>query len=489
MVRILAVLLLMLACASPLRAQTVREVQVPLDPERGVAEVGPDLRRELGLFPDAQGFQSARLFRLDDGTLVLEIARSEGGTLVRERQRLSDAQLEALRGDLASRFAAQGRSRAVDRAGRSGLVLMETLLGVGLYGWAVPMGFDIDSSRGAVASYLLTAGLSFYLPYRITRNASVSIAERNAAIWGGTRGAVHGLMLGELIAGPERPYVYDPSRPDDEPGEDRDRARALSIIGASVLETVIAYQTLDAWDTDEGEVAFWGAVGDFGIPFGFGVARLAGFWDDEMICDFDVCFSESHWRRGGWATALAASLAAPVLAHASGEGARYTIGDARALRSLGLLGAQAALVPAWAAFEDEEGDLDRPTVAALMAGSAAGLWIGNRVLADRSLSGGEGALVLAGHVAGGLGALGVTYLLAGEEADELVYMATSAVGSAAGSLLTLGAVSRGSTGSSGEAAAAGPRLEMAPLGALLPLIGGGSPGGTALRAPIATLRF
>ena len=60
---------------------------------------------------------------------VLEIARTEGGTLVRERQQVGQAQLDALRGDLASRFAAQGRTRAVDRSGRSGLVLMESMHG------------------------------------------------------------------------------------------------------------------------------------------------------------------------------------------------------------------------------------------------------------------------------------------------------------------------------------------------------------------------
>src|SRR5262245_59462476 len=167
----LALAILVLLLAAPLAAQVVREVQVPIDPERGVVEVDPDLRRELGLFPEVVGFESARLFRQDDGTLILEITRVENGTLVRERQRVSDEQLAVFRGDLGGRFAAQGRTRAFDRSGRTGLVVTETLLGVGLYGWAIPVGFDIDSDRGAVASYLLTAGLSFYLPYRLTRNA------------------------------------------------------------------------------------------------------------------------------------------------------------------------------------------------------------------------------------------------------------------------------------------------------------------------------
>ena len=110
-------------------------------------------------------------------------------------------------------------------------------------------------------------------------------------------------------------------------------------------------------------------------------------------------------------------------------------------------------------------------MASLIAGSAAGLYLGNRFLAARSLSGGDGALVLAGHVAGGLGALGLTYLAAGDDADALVYITTSAIGSDAGSLLTLGAVTRGmpSLGGDGDGGAngGGARLEIGPRGAQL----------------------
>ncbi len=145
-------------------------------------------------------------------------------------------------------------------------MLVETILGLGFYGWAVPVGFDIDSDRGAVAAYLLTAGASFYLPYRITRNTSVTVP-----------------------------------------------------------------------------------------------------------------------------------------------------------------GGQLLLPVAWALFEDEEADDDeKPIVASVLAGAAAGLHFGNRTLRERSLSGGDGLLVMAGHVAGGLGTLGVTYLLdGGEPEDELLYLTTS----------------------------------------------------------------
>ena len=488
--RKLSCLALILALGRPLAGQqTTREVQVPLDPERGVMEIGTDLRRELGLFVDVAGFQVARLFRQDDGSLILEISRVEGGVLTRERQRLADAALTAFRVDLGARLVSRGQSRVVKRSGRSGLVLMETLLGVGLYGWAVPVGLDIESSRGTVAAYMLTAGLSFYLPYRITRNASVSITERNAAVWGGTRGIAHGLMLGNVLTGPDEPY--DPNDPNRD--ENDDRITALAMLGTSVVETVIGYQIADALDASEGEVALWGAAGDFGISFGYALSYVAGLFDEDVeICEFDYCYVEEfRGARAGHGAALAVAMASPWIAHLTGEGVRYTIGDVRALRSFGLLGAQLALPGAWAAFRDDDQEDDipgRPVVGALLAGSAAGIWLSNRALASRSLSGGDGLLVLAGHMAGGLGALGVTYLLdSGESADELVYMTTSALGSAAGSLLTLRAVSGGL--GSGSNAASGARFELSPAAALLPWLGERGAVGAPLRAPFLTIRF
>ena len=451
-------------------AQPTRESQIPIDPDHGVLEIGPDLRRQLGLFTEQQGFQVAQLFQRGDGSLVLEVSRVEGGRLYRERRDLSEAELDALRSDLGARFAARGQARAVDRAGRGGFVLMETLLGVGLYGWAVPRGLDIHSSRGGVAAYLLTAGASYYLPFRITRNASMSIVERNAAVWGSTRGVVHGLFVGKMLNGREDYAGADSDK--------RDRTLALSMLGTSVVETILAYQIAQGTGATEGQVAYWSAVGDFGIPFGLGAAYLAGLFDENVAhCEFGYCSVDEVGETSlAYGAALAVAVASPWIARHTKQGDFYTVGDARALRSFGILGAQLALVPAWAAFQDRSDDLDKATVAALMAGSGVGLWAGNAVLKNRSLSGGDGLLVLAGHVAGGLGALGVTYLLdGGARADDLVYITTSALGSAAGSLLTLQAVSGGA---STPRAAARIGVQLNPVG-LIP----------ELRAPVLTLRF
>lgn len=484
-VRVFLTALLLVWGAIPASAQQAptRETQVPLDPDREVLEVGEDLRDQLSLFPDAAGFLTARLFRRDDGTLVLEISRVEGGRLIRERRTLTDAELAALRTDLGSRFAARGQTRAIDRSGRSGLVLTETLLGVGLYGWMIPRGLDVDSDRGRVATYLLTAGSSFAVPYLLTRNASVSVIERNAAIWGSTRGAIHGIFVGNVLNGTEDYYdTYEEQAKEE-------RVVAFSVIGTSVAETVLAYQLVQGGRFTEGQTAFYGAAGDVGIPVGLGLAYVAGLFNQNVeSCQFDFCTVDEYGGTPqGYGTALAISLASPWLASLTGQADDYTVGDARALRSFALLGAQTALVPAWALWQNSDTENDRATVAAVLAGTGAGLWIGNEVLKSRSLSGGDGLLVMAGHLAGGLGALGITYLLdSGSRNDDVLYIGTSAAGSLAGALLTLRAVSNGRPAARSERA--GVNVEVTPIpGILAALTQRDAP--RTRRAPLVTIRF
>jgi hypothetical protein len=161
------------------------------------------------------------------------------------------------------------------------------------------------------------------------------------------------------------------------------------------------------------------------------------------------------------------------------------------------------------AFEDESGEGEgRKIVGSALLGTWTALYLGNRALRRTSLSGGEGLLVLAGHAAGGLVALGVTYLLdGGDRASETVYLATSAGGAALGSLLTFNAVRGGEplAGSPEQSAAnrvtsreltarARGRVSLSfdPSGLLLPVldrVGGGSTSGSARSAALLTLRF
>jgi hypothetical protein len=247
-------------------------------------------------------------------------------------------------------------------------------------------------------------------------------------------------------------------------------------------------------------VALWSAAGDFGLAGGFGAAYALGLFDQETVFECPETAPCTAYRTGsntdGYAVAGGLGLASLVGAKLWGDAERYTVGDARALRSFGLLGAHALMPLATALVDDSDPDQDRAVAAAALTGGAAALFLGNRVLRGTSLSGGDGLLVLAGHVAGGLAALGVTYLLdSGETGDETLYLATSAAGSAIGSLLTFQAV-RGGSGPQGSGSLTpnpegrgSAAVSFHPEGALAPLLGGGRRGGNPRSAPLLTVRF
>ena len=453
---------LVLACSvpgGPLTAQQVeRAVQVALDAERGIVEVDLRLRDELGLFQDVQSFDSARLFRTASGGYVLEITYLEQGALARERRTLTDAQLAELRGQIQQALTSVGRERVVERSGRAGLILAQTLVGLAYHGWVVPVALDVDSDRGSVASYLLASGASFLLPWLITENTSVSVAQRDAFFWGATRGILYGHALG-YVAAPDDIQA-------DEFGNDEEKdERARLVIGSagSVLGSLLGFYAARRFDASPGTVALWSAAGDFGLAGAFGTSYAAGLFDEEEVlvgCPIgSPCVVRREGsNRDGWALTVGLGAASLVGAKLWGDAEDYTIGDAWALRSFGLLGTQALLPLAVGIFDTEDADdkAEQAIAASAVAGAAAGLFLGNRVLRRTALSGGDGLLVLAGHVAGGLAALGVTYLLDdSEDIDDTVYLTTSAAGSAIGSLLTFRAVRGGRSDTSGEAAGGG----------------------------------
>lgn len=420
--------------------EPTRETQLPLDTLNSVWEVDTDLRRQLGLFPEVEGFQVARLFVTQTGGYVLEISLQRDGRLVRERRVLSPTELADLRGRIAVAMADRGMTRPAVRDGRAGLVLGQTALALGFYGWALPAVLDIDSTRGAVATYLLTAGTGFYLPYRITRSIPVTEAHRDAVFWGGTRGILYGALLGDALT------LGDDDEATFEDHDEDERVIVGLGMAMSVAGSMLGYQAVDAADADRGNVALWSTIGDLSLAYGFGLSTAAGLYDGEMHCEGDFCVEDDVESTAvGHLGTLAVGAGGLWFAEWLADRESYTLGDARALRSFAVLGAQAALPLAWAAFEDS-GDGHRPFAASLVAGSAATLWWGNRALRRTSLTGGEGLLVQAGHLAGGLIATGLTYLVVDDDGgdQELVYMSTSAAGSILGSLLTFGAVSAGS---------------------------------------------
>lgn len=502
----------MLGSPDPSRAQqpVVRERQIPVDSALAVEEITPELRDELGVFPEIEGFRSARLFRLEDGRTVLEISFERDGTLNRERRQLGQEALAELRNEIRNRLAESrpsGGARvaaAPSQEGRGRLVLGETLLGLGFYGWALPAALKLDDPRPAVAAYLLTAGASFYLPYRLTRDAPVTDAHRHMALWGGTRGILYGLLLEGSL-----------SR-DGELGGRRGLAAGLA---TSVAGSVLGYGAVDMARLDEGTSVLWSSLADAGTLAGFGTAYAAGFYDDMTRAAVDPVSGvptggvevRNANPRAADLTALAGSAAGLAAGAWLGGLRHYGTGDVSVLRSAILLGAEVGVPVA----ELTVGDSDRRGrrwAAGAVIGGVAGLAGGASFLGKKRFTPSQGLLMNAGQIAGGMVAVGATWLITPHGGNELLYAGAAALGSAAGLALTYRALSvrerigarsdaapgrrtvRRST-SGGQRASShgtdGVQIELRPaalLGAWSPSGGGRSRPARPL-APFLTLRF
>ncbi|HEY7728639.1 MAG TPA: hypothetical protein VID50_09305, partial [Candidatus Eisenbacteria bacterium] len=327
-------------------------------------------------------------------------------------------------------------------------------------------------------------GSSFYLPYRLTRDRPVTDAHRGMSLWGATRGALYG---GALAYG----FTERGGLPDFEEDDEDWRARWGAAMAGSVLGGVLGFKAVDWTNMSEGTADLRGLLGDFSTAAGFGTSYVFGLYDDELVQAPEGPYEDNADALPGNLLALGIGGAGLFASQWVGDGDTYTVGDVHVLRSFGLLGAQ-ALLPVAAAIDD--GGDSKEYAAAAILGAAPGLFMGNRMLRSQSFSGGNGLLVTAGHLAGGLLAAGVTYLIDPDtENDELVYLTTSALGSAAGLAFTYRALAD----QSGTAAlprerdgatASGPQVTVNPAG-LIPLFAGRPASGQPIRSSLLTIRW
>ncbi|TVR66015.1 MAG: hypothetical protein EA422_02785 [Gemmatimonadales bacterium] len=406
------------------------ERQTLLLPEAGILEITPTLRARAGLFPDLRDFQGARLFQGEDGALVVEVAWLEEGRLVRQRRPLSEAELAALRRTLAESLARAGAAAVDTQDGRGGLVLGHTLLGVAYHGWAVPVALDVSSAQGAVAAYLLTAGTTFYLPYRLTRHRTVTDTHRNLSLYGGSRGIVSGLFAGDLVGG------------DREDGRGSGRARLAGGVVGGAAGGTLGFMAVDRWNPELGDAELWAALGDAGLLVGAATAYLAGPYKEETFTrrdnGFEFTDTRIRSRRVGHALTLAGQGAGLAAGAWLGGRRSYSTGDVSALRSATIAGVQTGASAARLAGVDEWGDA---VVGAMLAGGLGGLVAGDRWMGPRGLSTGEGLLVNAAHLAGTATAAGLTYLLVDEiDGNETLLLSASTVGGILGAGLVWRAV-------------------------------------------------
>jgi hypothetical protein len=397
-------LLVILGAFAPVSAQ---EVQVALDEAGRVYEVDRALASRLGLFvDDYPQLQLVRLYRLDGDAYVLEVTSQREGRAVRDRIPMTAAEVVSLRARVSGALAARAPQLALNQEGRFLLLGTTTALGIGFYGWAVPVILDLDDGRATLATYMFTAGASFVAPFLYTRSRPVTYGMANAGFWGATRGIGLGTSLLTMVD-PEassRAYLT---------------AAFLGSVGGGLAMYTWALQT----DMGAGDAHVVGNHGDFGSAWALSTMLMTQADDDRATA--------ALWLAGsGAGLAVGASRA---------ERLPYTWGDAEIQRGAFYLGMYNGLA-LWSIFAGDEVSTGEERVlgAALLAGSVGGLVLADRLLLPgHDFSAGQGILVNLGTVAGGLLGLGTAILIAPDDPDSpAIFFTLSALGANLGFGLT-----------------------------------------------------
>lgn len=458
MMLVLAMMLLVYP-AAPAAAQ---EVQVPFDAAGQVTTIDRRLAERTDLFVDEHpGFREARLFRVADDAFVLEITLNGSGSLTRERIALSAAQVTELRRMVAARIAERAPRAALNQEARYVLVGQSTVLGLGFYGWALPLLLDADETAGGL--YLLTAGTSFFLPYLLTANAPVSDGMANLSRYGATRGAAHGLLLQLLLQGEEdRETVCSQfgCYEDDDDGYER-RLIAGALFG-SVAEGVGGYFWARRAQMSAGTASTIALGGDLGLLWGLGLAQIA------TPDDFD--------ERTVGAIVLPLGLAGLAAGQHLAAARDYTWGDAEVMYTGSALGA----FTAWMALVAGDVDNESAYSVAGIAGSAAGAYITDALVSGAEFSIGQSSLNRLGTVAGALAGGSIGALAENKTLGAM----GAAVGALGGFAITYSTLSPDARGQSGEQSSAW-KLHFSP-GALL--AGTAGSGGEDLAMPLFTVQ-
>lgn len=378
-----------------------QETQVPLDDAGNLMQLDRAGAAQMGLFPEYPGFQAARLWQASDSSFVLEIEYKPAGETQRARIPKSASDVQALRAKISAAIAAHVLEARPDRSGRTALLLGTAAISLGYYGWLLPYVLDIDDGGTYAATYLLTSSAGFFGPLLLTRNRHVTDGEATLALYGATRGAVHGVFLDQLFRG-----EYDDF-------QSTGTASLLTSLGEYAAGFIIA----DRADFTGGTAEAISAGGDFGFAFGLGATGLLDIDGD----------------RSASATILGGSGLGLYGGYLLSRHQRYTRGDAYVLRAATNLLAYDCLAIAVAAVEGEGDDEENVVIASAMAGELAGIGLGHHLLRGKDFTTGQGVLVNVGEFAGCLFGLGIG-ALADAHDEETIYW--SAAGAAGGFFVT-----------------------------------------------------
>jgi hypothetical protein len=390
-----------------------QEIQVPIDQSGSILVITPDLSKELNIYSEINGFQSAKLFQVNDTLFLLEISWQQNEKSLRKREQLNSIQVSELRRKITEGINHSANINTIDQSGRSTFYNTMVGLSFGYYGWSVPLLFDNLDPRAAVGIYLFTAGGCILYVHTAINNTEMTKEGAVAFQYGATRGIIHGSALYSILTG--------------ETNESRRWFLPASSL-VSIIEGMTLMSSVQTNKTPLGNIYGVGVFEDFGIGIGAGLAYL--------IREGDTFSLEPKDLRLLGSTVLAGSVVGYVVGKSMVGSTTYSSGDADILQSSGLLGLSMAFAIADLAGVEKPKSL----VTSSMVGSMAGLAVGHLLTSTKDFSDAAGTSVRLYTSLGMIVGLGTAYALSSESSDRTIYVSLATLGAITGFTLAYSSV-------------------------------------------------
>ncbi len=386
--------------------------QIPFDAEGRIQIYGPELERELGLFHDTGEFISGEIFETEN-VYTLELRYRIGPDIIRKIKILSEYELGELRDKIS--VLKNIRHGDTDISSRRALIYGSSTLALAFWGWSLPVALEVDDFKLGMGIYLLTSGTGFFLPFYLSRNKDIDMADAKLFTYGGTRGIAWGWTLGSALT--------------DAEVEESDWSELnFYMLMTSIVSAGGLYALSRSREISSGTAESMGVWGDFGLGWGIliGLSAMYELEEKDPVNDYGK-------TKGYLALAPIISAGNLITGYFWGRARNYETGDAYIIRTSGTLAIQLSLC-----LIDMFDWWEKPTECAVLS---IPLTLGGLVLGDKFLrgqdhyKGNEGFLIMLAGTTGSLIGAGMTYVLGSDSTEGYIYFAASLVTGAVSTIL------------------------------------------------------
>ena len=385
---------------------TAQDRQISFDSSGKILSIDAIFAEKIGIFSEYPNFHEATLFQTSDSTYSIEIVTRSGKDLFRTRKLLTEPELEALRLDISERTRLYSPKTILNQEGRSSLLLANSVVSYGFYGTAVS---SILSSDFSPAIYFLSSGAGFVIPLLTTGNKEVTLSQGIMTAYGQTRGILHGMLLPMLVNN------YTDFR----------ITLGFGLVG-SIAEGIIGYKWAGRKGINDGQASTIGMYSDFGMLVTLGASHALGFYEGDHAFKTNIVA----------ASLLAGAVGGLLTGNAISKKDYYSQGDASVTASAALAGGYLPLSLMSLILPDDM----RLYTAVGTLGTAAGLFIGDRLAKKHDFSNRQAMFASLSMAGGGLIGAGIGQLISSTNESEDIYIdydpkwivVMSAIGASAG---------------------------------------------------------